>query len=574
MRTSIVINSENKNVVDYNQLYLFQYREAIRNGEIVAGQELITELDRLINDLLTDDEFYYDTTDADIRIDFMENCIKLTKSPFYGKPMVLMLWQKAFLETIYSFKMSSDLTCRFQRIILLIARKNTKSEFTSAILLTEMILGGKGLDIVCSSNDDNQAGILYEAIDTMRLMIDPDQVDTWRNQKWIRNKEMDNKIFKLSDRTRNKEGRNIDVAGIDEVHEMKDNVIIKSIEQSQSLKDNPKLIIITTEGFINDGFLDKELIRDRAIINGEIDDIASKRVTAWLYTQDSENEVWYGNRENRLWMKSNPTLGIVKKWSYLEQQVDIAKTSKADRAFVLAKDFNIKQSNSEAWLLREDYEYETEFNIEDFKGALCLGAVDIAETTDLSTAWVLLMKPNDPKKYVHKMYFIPEGKLDRSDDRTSGAKYIEWANQGKLKILPGNYIDVSLIADWFFSLYEDYGLRPFMIGYDVRFATDFLKKIDMYGFESELVYQRPEILNQAIKMVEADLKSQLIVGLNEIDKWCLGNAALQIDNRGNGLVVKIDGQKARKIDGAVALVILYEIFRRYRSDFLDNLGGE
>lgn len=48
-------------------------------------------------------------------------------------------------------------------------------------------------------------------------------------------------MTKLTDRTRNKEGRNIDFAVVDEVHEMKQNVIVKSIEQSQSIKDNPKL---------------------------------------------------------------------------------------------------------------------------------------------------------------------------------------------------------------------------------------------------------------------------------------------------------------------------------------------
>ena len=32
-------------------LYLIQYRIAIEKGEIIAGQELIMELDRLINDL-------------------------------------------------------------------------------------------------------------------------------------------------------------------------------------------------------------------------------------------------------------------------------------------------------------------------------------------------------------------------------------------------------------------------------------------------------------------------------------------------------------------------------------------
>lgn len=34
---------------------------------------------------------------------------------------------------------------------------------------------------------------------------------------------------------------------------MKENIIGKSIEQSQSLKDNPKFINITTEGFVIDG---------------------------------------------------------------------------------------------------------------------------------------------------------------------------------------------------------------------------------------------------------------------------------------------------------------------------------
>ena len=556
-------------MIKHTNGYLEEYYEKCKSGEEVVGIELMMELEHLMSDL-SEDEYDYDTTDADIRIDFIENCIRLTKSPFYGKPMKLMLFQKAFISALYGFKMK-DGTDRFQRALFLIARKNGKSELCSALLLTEMILGGNGLDIVCSSNDDNQASILTDAVDTMRLMIDPDNIDTWRNQRNIRCFITDNKIFKLSDRTRNKEGRNIDIAVIDEVHEMKDNVIVKSIEQSQSLKINPKLILITTEGFVNDGFLDKELSRARGILRDEVADLASNRYLVWLYTQDSESEVWEGNRYNRLWMKSNPTVGVIKKWEYLEQQVDLAKQSKADRSFVLAKDYNIKQSNSEAWLMREDYDYEEVFDLEEFRNCLCLGAVDIAETTDLSCAKVLLMKPNDSKKYIYTKYFIPEGKLDRSDDKGAGAKYLEWANDGMVKICSGNYIDVTIIADWFYELYKDYGLRPYKVGYDVRFATEFLKRMDEYGFDCEMVYQRPEIMSQPMKMVEADLKSQLIIGNNEVDKWCFSNTAIKIDSQGNGLAIKIDGQLSRKIDGAVTTIILYEIYRRYRNDFTENL---
>lgn len=549
---------------------LEEYFNKCRAGEILVGSELMIQLEKLIEDM-NGDEYIYDTTSAEVRIDFIENCLRLTKSPFYGQPFKLELFQKAFICALYAFKML-DGTDRFQRVILLIARKNGKSELCSALCLTEMIIGGKGLDIVCSSNDDLQADILYQACDTMRLMVDPESVDTWRNQKNIRCLITDNKIFKLSDKTRNKEGRNIDVAVIDEVHEMKDNVIVKSIEQSQSLKINPKLLMITTEGFVNDGFLDNELIRARAILNGEITNEASKRYLVWLYTQDSEQEIWNGNRENGLWQKSNPTIGKIKRWQYLENQIDVARESKADRVFVLSKDFNIKQNNSEAWLMNEDFDYVSEFDLNDFKGALCFGAADLAETTDLCSAKLLFMKPNDPKKYIHQMYFIPEGKLRNNDDKSAGAKYEEWARAGTVRILEGNYIDTSLIADWFFEQYKKYGFRIYKTGYDAKFANEFINKMDFYGFETESVWQRPEIMSQPINMAEADLKDKLVIGLNDIDKWCISNSTLKVTGQGFGILEKIKGQASRKIDGAVSLCILYEVFRRNRTEFINNIS--
>ena len=194
---------------------LLKYREEILCGNIIAGQEMIMELNNLEEDLHHNDEYFYNTDAANIRMDFMENCIKLTKSPYYGKPMQLMLWQKAFIEAFFSFKMSKDLKDsgkvidRFKKLLLLIARKNTKSETCSALDNAEFIVGNEGADLVCSSNDDAQASIVYDAIDTMRQLYDPDDLDTKRNQRFIMNKVTNTKIFKLSDRTRNKEGRGL-----------------------------------------------------------------------------------------------------------------------------------------------------------------------------------------------------------------------------------------------------------------------------------------------------------------------------------------------------------------------------
>lgn len=556
--------------------FLLEYHARIECGEIIVGQELWQELQNLKEDFLND-AYYYDTHDAQLRLDFMERCVRLTKSPYYNKPMILMLWQKAFIEAVYSFKMSETTFDRFQKIILLIARKNTKSETCSALGLSELIVGNPGADIVCSSNDDNQASITYDAIDTMRTLIDPDSLDTKRNQRFIMNKANGSKIFKLSDRTRNKEGRNIDFAIIDETHEMKENIIGKSIEQSQSLKDNPKFINITTEGFVIDGYLDDELRKARAVIWREDTGIAAERLLPWFYTQDSEQEVWQNPAS---WVKSNPTLGVIKKWDYLRQQIDLAQKSKADRIFVLAKDFNLKQNAVESWLNLEDYDYKAVYDIEDMRGAICLGAVDLSETTDLTCAKILMMKPNDPTKYIYTHYFIPASKLEDSDDQNEGAKYKEWAEQGYVTITEGNDIDLSVVADWFYSLYTQYNIRLWRCGYDQKFARDWITRMGFYGWQKTggdesdliLIQQNAQILSGAILLCESDFKSRLInYNENPVDKWCYGNACLKVDALRQCLIVKV--KPGRRIDGAVCLAILYEMYRRYKNDFKTMVEG-
>ena len=553
--------------------YLLEYHARIECGEIIVGRELWQELCNLKEDFLND-AYIYNTDDALLRMDFMENCIRLTKSPYYNKPMVLMLWQKAFIEAVYSFKMSDTTLRRFKKVLLLIARKNTKSETCSALGECELFLGNAGSDIVCSSNDDNQASIIYDAIDTMRMLIDPEDLDSKRNQRHILNKNNNSKIFKLSDRTRNKEGRNIDVAFLDESHEMTDNVIAKSIEQSQSLKDEPLFINLTTEGFVVDGYLDEELKKARKIIAGEDDGPAALRTLPWLYTQDSEAEVWQ-NRAS--WVKSNPSLGIVKKWDYLDEQIDLAKNSKADRIFILCKDFNIKQNAAQSWLNIEDYDYKATYNLEDFRGSIALGAVDLSETTDLTCAKVLLMRPEDNVKYIHTMYFIPESKLENSDDRNAGAKYSEWAKAGLITITEGNDIDLSRVADWFYNLYKEYNIRLWKCGYDQKFAKDFLTKMDYYGWSREsgelvMILQNAQTLSNAIKLLEADLRHQLVnYNDNEIDKWCLKNACLKVNDLGQCLIIKAEPSK--RIDGAVCKAILWEMYRQNRTEFKQMIGG-
>ena len=555
--------------------WLLEYKHAIDRGEIKAGVELITELENLLADL-DDPQYRYDTEFSDLIISFIENCCKLTVAPFYGKPFVLELWQKAFIEVSFSFQIQSidsgKWVQRFQEILLLIARKNGKTELIAAILFTLLILGGQGSQIVCSGTNDNIASICYDTIDRMRLLVDPDSIDTWKNQKGIKCKINGNFIFKLCDSSRGKEGRNIDVAGLDEIHELQNDGIYKPIQQSTGVKESYIIFMFSSEGFTNEGFLDTKLKEYRDILNGVDRSESSKRKLPWIYSQDSEAEVWEVNEDgiNPAWQKSNPSVGKIKKWSYLRDRVEEARRSKADRVYVLSKDFDFHVSAATAWLEKSDYDYTEEFNIEDFRNTYALGAVDLSETTDLTNAKVLLMRKDDRRKFVLSHYWIPKTKLEASDDKAAGAKYLEWAQQGILTICDDNENDLSLVADWFYELYTKYGILLLYCGYDQRFKRDWIAKMEYYGWEDKekliMINQSPDVLHTANCQVEADLKDRLIIGLNEMDKWCLGNAALKVDSKGKSLVVKIDNMKAKRIDGAVCSVILQETYNRYKLD--------
>ena len=369
------------------------------------------------------------------------------------------------------------------------------------------------------------------------------------------------KIKKLSAKTGAKEGKNVDFAIVDEVHEMKDDSLVRPIKQSMSTKDEPLYIEITTEGFTEDGYLDKRLADARRVLKGEL---YRPRWLIWLYTQDSETEIW---QDRRTWVKSNPNLGVCKKWAYLDELIEEAKTDSATRAFMLAKDFNIKQSNAHAWLQQSEIINLDTFDLKDFTGAFYLSGNDFAETTDLCASTILLKKPDDRRTYLHTRYWIPESKLRNSPDDVD---YLAWQRAGYLTIVPGNAVESSMIADWHFQLLEEYDLKPYRSGYDNRFAKDFQSRYALlFGDKITInVPQEAKVLNNPMRTLEADLRDKLVIYQNNpICFWCFCNTGIKLDNLGRVIPVKL--HQTKRIDGTSSKIIAYAMLEWFRAEFMD-----
>ena len=104
--------------------------------------------------------------------------------------------------------------------------------------------------------------------------------------------------------------------------------------------------------------------------------------------------------------------------------------------------------------------------------------------------------------------------------------------------------------------------------YDIIFIwkreRDVLKALVLAGGFPQIALIK-ELKERGYTVVLADYNE------NPVDRWCLGNASMESDSLGNVMAVKINNQAQRRIDGAVTLIILYEVFRRYRTTLYSKL---
>lgn len=539
--------------------YLVKYYNEIKNGQIIVGNELMTVIDGLVKDL-ENPRYLFDENPGNLRIQFIEKFCKHTKSPFNGMPFILELWEKALLQVSYGFKMKDTGLRRFNEVILLIGRKNGKTTFVAGIDLAEFFLSSGGVDIVCASNTNDQASILFEEINNMReqskALSKPKR--SKKNIFYIYSPKSKNKIKKLSAQSRNLDGYNIEVGCIDEVHQMTDSKVYDAIKQSQSTKKEPLIFIITTEGNVVSGFLDKKLEYCRKMIKGEIHD---ERVLPWLYTQDSIDEIF---QDKKTWMKSNPSLGKVKTYSYIEDIMNKARNDLSTRVTMLCKDFNIKQLESGSWLSFDDLNNETKFDISFLRNSYAVAGVDLSSTTDLTASIILVIKDN--KKYIVPHFFMPKDTLERRMQEDN-VPYDIWAKRGLITLSEGSQNNFSLVTEWFLEMVRKYDIRPLWVGYDPWNSQYWVDEMEDNGFTLEKIRQGVFTLSEPMKQLEADLKNHIVIyDNNPVLKWCLSNTQAKVDVNGNIQPCKLNS-KYKRIDGAVALIIAYATLNRYIKEY-------
>ena len=271
-----------------------------------------------------------------------------------------------------------------------------------------------------------------------------------------------------------------------------------------------------------------------------------------LYELDKRDE-W---TDPTAWKKANPALGSIKKLDDLQLKVERAKQNPNDLSGVLCKEFNIRETVKTAWLSFDAINNTETFDLEQFRGAYCIGGVDLSITTDLTCASLLFMRRGSDRKYITQMYFLP---ADRLQERVQQDKipYDKWFERGLLRLCAGNSINYSDVTQWFVEIIKEYDLFPAWIYYDSYSARYFVEEMQMQGFNMVRCIQGAKTLSLPMQMLGADLQAHKVnYNSNPILKWCLTNTGVQTDRNGN--IVPIKNQSPRqRIDGTAALLDCY-----------------
>ncbi len=548
--------------------YIAEYNAKIQSGEIVASRRVKAVYARLAANTdpkhcLTS-QYIFDEVRASRPIEFIERFCKHSKGEWAGQNIRLELFQKAYIQALFGFIDKETGLRQYRESFFLVGRKNGKSTLLAGLALYMLTSDGEGgAEVYSTATKYAQARLLFDEAHNM-IKQSPDLSKHFRKRKQdLYYEPTMSKFQPLARNSDTLDGLNASFVIMDELHGVRDRNLYEVMRQSMAARRQPLLIMITTAGTVRECIFDDMYSHAAQAADGGITD---EHFLPVLYELDDRAE-W---TNPAAWVKANPALCSIKKLDDLTAKVERAKQNRNELSGVLCKEFNVRETVKTAWLSFDDINNEETFTLSDFRGAYCIGGVDLSITTDLTCASLLFMKRGDDTKYITQMYFLP---ADRLQERVQQDKipYDKWYERGLLRLCTGNSINYSDVTTWFAETVKEYDLFPAWVYYDSYSARYFVEEMALQGFNMIRCIQGAKTLSLPMQMLGADLQAhRVIYNNNPILKWCLTNTGVQTDRNGN--IVPIKNQSPRqRIDGTAALLDCYVGLYEHYNEFINAI---
>ena len=564
--------------------YIEEYNNWIKANPNKVNKKIKRKYNKLVEDIinpktisffneLTEEEkthtYIFDENKANRPIEFIERFCKHSKGKWAGKPVILELWQKAFIQALFGFVDNETGLRKYQKSILFVARKNGKSTLAAGIGLYMLTSAGEGgAEVYSVATKKEQAKIVWEEA---RRMVKKSPALFKRIRTLINGLFYDNteSFFKaLASDSNSLDGLNSFYVIADEIHAWKDKNLIDVMYDSMSGREEPIFSEFSTMGTVRENVFDNEYEYGSDLIETfeKTGVMKDERILFIIYELDNPKEI----EKEECWYKPNPGLGTIKNVNILRDKVKTASNNPNELPNLLCKDFNIRQNDQDKWLTYEVIHNTATFSDDEIYDTYAIGGVDLSSTTDLTCATLIVIK--NGIRYVKQQYFIPTQKLEYkiNDDKIP---YDKWEKRGLVTLCDGAKIDYCDVTQWFLKMQDDLKINTLWVGYDPWNTQYWVEEMKNYGFEMYEVRQGAKTMSNPMKQLEADLMDKIVnYNNNPILEWCLLNTSVKRDDNDNIRPVKGQKQRAR-IDGAVSLIIAYCVMYEKYNDYMAIVEG-
>lgn len=456
--------------------------------------------------------------------------------------MKLLPWELFICALIHAH---IDQALLYTTFFLVIGRGNGKNGFISglAFYFTTQNHGIKGYNVDIIANSQEQA---MTSFDDVYHIIDEDAEGVLKDQfsltkKIITNKHTGSYIKFNTSNAKTKDGKRSASLIFDELHEYENYRLINVFESAFGKKPNSRTFYITTNGYVREGPLDKQLTLARKVMNRETK--SRLKMLPMIFKADSREDVLDPDK----WIKANPSLPY---FPALQEEMnahfEVMQEVPEKEIEFYTKRMNLPAQDSLVAVATEDQILATNRPIpfDLLKGRPCIGGVDYALVNDFASVGLLFKM--EGVFYLMEHTFVLEKALT-IESRKIEAPVRLWAEQGLVTILNEEILRPEHLSRWFQEQMQTYDILDikaddFKFPYiEAAFAKAGLPLTSVRTGERTHTQLSPTI--NAIFAEE-----RLVMGDNPTMRWYIRNVYKEIKPNGNIVYKKIE-QIKRKTDG-------------------------
>lgn len=533
---------------DTEKAYI-QYNEDVLSGKIVSANNIILACKRF-KDRFSREDMYFDYADVDRRIKFVRK-IKQFKERYNGKPLVLMPWQEWVFANIFGWKWKEDNRRVTTKVLLFVSRKNGKTALAAALCLVQLFLdNNNGQEIDLIANTGKQAAQCFEYVTKFGQSLDPQKLVLKPFRDTVKMPITSSVIAVRNGESMSLDGLNASTFVYDEFHASKNWKLYNVLKSSQGFQTNPLAIVITTAGYLLDGYPLFEYRKACVnILEGTMKDDAQFSA---LYELDDGDD-W---EDESVWGKASPALGETLTWTTMRDDYTSAKNIAGQLSEFKSKHLNVFCRDENGWLEPEFIrESMVKLDLEQFKKREYVwGGADLSTTTDLS-CFTMMWKPNKDRtyyadKYIFKTWcYVTEHALKVSQNRDL---YMQWIKDGYLTLIPGNAIDYDKIMYDILEMKKT--VRIDTIGYDPFNASQFVINCSRKGLNMQSFSQKLGAFNAPTKEFERLMYTgKVVIDYNPLVLWAFNNVII-VHQKGTDNIKPDKAHDDMKIDPVITIV--------------------